>query len=71
MGPLRHQAVAVVLTATTIIAAIAAIILATVGLATGGLAAIRGVIALATIRAAIATVVRARLIGVGLARSTS
>jgi hypothetical protein len=40
-------------------------------LATGGLAAIRGVIALATIRAAIATVVRARLIGAGLARSTS
>jgi hypothetical protein len=53
--------VAVVLAATTVIAtisAIAAIILAT----TGGLATVRGEVALATIRAVIAAVVRVRLI---------
>jgi hypothetical protein len=64
-------AAAVVLTATTVIASIAAIILATTGMATGGLSAVRGSVALATIRAAVASVARARLISVGLARSTS
>jgi hypothetical protein len=61
-------AAAVVLTATTVVAAIAAIILATTGLATGGLTAVGGGVALATIRAA--AVARARLLGARLARST-
>jgi hypothetical protein len=55
------------LTATTVISAIAAIILVT----TGGLTVVGGGVALSTIWATIASVARARLIGAGLARSTS
>jgi hypothetical protein len=58
----------VVLTVTTVIAAI---VLATTGLATGRLAAVGSGVALTSIRAAVAAVARARLIGAGLARSTS
>jgi hypothetical protein len=43
----------------------AAIVLATTGLATGRLAIVGSGVALATIRVAIATVARARLIGAG------
>jgi hypothetical protein len=58
----------VVLTVTTVIAAI---VLATSGLDTGRLAAVGSSVALTSIRAAVAAVARARLIGAGLARSTS
>jgi hypothetical protein len=60
--------VTVVLTGTTVIAAI---VLATIGLVTGGLTAVGSSVALATIRAAIAAVARATQIGAGMARSTS
>jgi hypothetical protein len=65
------SAEAVVLTTTTIIATIAAIVLATIGLATGRLAAIRGGIALAVVRATVAAVARGGMVGAGLARCTS
>jgi hypothetical protein len=58
----------VILMATTFIAAI---VLTTTGLATGGLTAIGSGVALATIWAAIAVVAMSRLIGTGLARCTS
>jgi hypothetical protein len=58
-------AVTVVLTVTTFIVAI---VLATTGLATGGLSAGGSGVALTSIRASVA---RARLIGAGMARSTS
>jgi hypothetical protein len=58
----------VVLTVTTVIAAI---VLATTGLATGGLSAGGSGVALTSIRASVGAVARARLIGAGLARSTS
>jgi hypothetical protein len=61
-------AAAVVLMTTTIIATL---VLATTGLVTSRLAAVRCGVALATIRAAISTIARARLIGIGLARSTN
>jgi hypothetical protein len=66
------MAAAIVMTASTVVAAtIADIVLATTGSTTGGLAAIRGDVALAVIRAAIATIARAGLVGAGLARCTS
>jgi hypothetical protein len=61
-------AATVVMTVTTVIAAI---VLATTGLATGRLAAVGSGVALTSIRAAVAAVAKARLIGAGLARSTS
>jgi hypothetical protein len=61
-------AAAVVLIVTPVIVAV---VLATTGLATGRLTAIGSSVALATIRAAIAAVARARLVGAELARSTS
>jgi hypothetical protein len=57
----------VVLMVTTVIAAI---VLATTSLATGRLAAVGSGVALTSIRAAVAAVARARLIGAGLARSS-
>jgi hypothetical protein len=56
---------AVVLTATAVISAITAIVLASTGLATSGLTAVGGGVALATIQAAIAAIARVRLIGTG------
>jgi hypothetical protein len=64
---LGTMAAAIVMTTSTVIAAIADIVLAT----TGGLATIRGDIAPAAIRAAIATIARAGLVGAGVARCTS
>jgi hypothetical protein len=61
-------AAAVVLTVTIVILAI---VLVTTGLATGRLAAVGSGVALATVRAAVTAAARARLIGVGMARSTS
>jgi hypothetical protein len=61
-------AATVVLTVTTVIAAI---VLATTGLATGKLATEGSGVALTSIRAAVAAVAGARLIGARLARSTS
>jgi hypothetical protein len=58
----------VVLMVTTVIATI---VLATTSLATGGLAAEGSSVALTSIWASLAAVARARLIGAGLARSTS
>jgi hypothetical protein len=56
-------AATVVLTVTTVIAAI---VLATTGLDTGRLAAVGSSVALTSIRAAVAAVARARLIGAGV-----
>jgi hypothetical protein len=68
---LGSLAAAVVLTATIIVAAIAAVVLSTTRLSTGGLAAIRGGVALAIVWAAIVAVARGGLVGAGLARCTS